>query len=144
MLILAYTCDEKWTQANVNISLYVWQKSSWVHGSDRWTLDADLTHRATFFPQIGLATERRSRHWSVVSCVRCGCVGAGLGFPVGNSRFAPVFTPNLRSAFQNHCFSLWFLDILNSWTNDKFKNALNPVRFINMLIHVLSIDSTKC
>ena len=46
--------------------------------------------------KIGLATERRSRHWSVVSCVRCGCVGAGLGFPVGVLRSAPVFTPNLR------------------------------------------------
>ena len=37
-----------------------------------------------------------SRHWSVVSCVRCGWVVAGLGFPVGVLRFAPVFTPNLK------------------------------------------------
>ena len=45
------------------------------------------------FSKIGLATERISRHWSVVSCVRCGCVGAGLGFPVGGLRFAPFSPP---------------------------------------------------
>ena len=49
----------------------------------QWTLDARVTRGGKLFSKIGLATERISRHWSVVSCVRCGCVGAGLEFPVG-------------------------------------------------------------
>ena len=36
-----------------------------------------------------------------MSCGWCGCVGAGLGFPVGVIRSAPVFTPNLRFLSNN-------------------------------------------
>ena len=47
-------------------------------------------------PQNGLATKRsRAIDLSCRAC-GCGCVGAGLGFPVGVLRFAPVFTPNLQ------------------------------------------------
>ena len=79
----------------LNISLYVWQKAAREHATDYWTLDAGGTESDTFLANRP-SHWTISRQWSVVSCVRCGCVGAGLGFPVGDSRFAPVFTPNLR------------------------------------------------
>ena len=49
-----------------------------------WTLDAS-GQNATLFFKNHPRHQTGSRHWSVVSCVRCGCVGAGLGFPVGAS-----------------------------------------------------------
>ena len=76
LLILAYTCDKK-LHRNMGGTI-----GRWTRGS----------RKGRQISKIGLATERRSRHWSVVSCVRCGCVGAGLGFPVGVSaplRFHP-------------------------------------------------------
>ena len=50
-------------------------------------------------PTFALATEiDRAIDLSCRACDACGAMamGAGLGFPVGDSRFAPVFTPNLR------------------------------------------------
>ena len=55
----------------------------------RWTR---RPARLDFSPKIILATNE-DRAIDLSSCVRCGCVGAGLGFPVGDS----VFFPNLRS-----------------------------------------------
>ena len=67
-------------------------KGHWKWGGACWTLDASSRRMKPFFKNHP-SHQRGSRHWSVVSCVRCGCVGAGLGFPVGDSRFAPVFHP---------------------------------------------------
>ena len=53
-------------------------------GGACWTLDA-LGQHGRHFLKNHPSHKRGSRHWSVVSCVRCGCVGAGLGFPVGAS-----------------------------------------------------------
>ena len=66
----------------------VTQNEVWLN----WTLDAWRRNAGLFFKNHP-RHQTGSRHWSVVSCVRCGCVGAGLGFPVGDSRFAPVFHP---------------------------------------------------
>ena len=44
---------------------------------------------------------------------------------------------------RNHWNSYGFINILNSWTNHKFRNALNSLGVINNLIHKISIDSTK-
>ena len=88
-----------------------------------WTLDASR-HTAKLFFKNHPSHKLGSRHWSVVSCVRCGCVGAGLGFPVGNSRFAPVFTPTLRSLIFLE-FSLDF-ELMNQWQS---QNWLKFLRF---------------
>ena len=51
-------------------------------GGACWTLDT-LGQHGRHFLKNHPSHKRGLRHWSVVSCVRCGCVGAGLGFPVG-------------------------------------------------------------
>ena len=66
-------------------------KGHWKWGAATWTLDACGQNTWRFFKNHP-SHQTGSRHWSVVSCVRCGCVGAGLGFPVGASaslRFTP-------------------------------------------------------
>ena len=87
VLLTLWSMGFPWDLRIVNINLYVWQKAARQHPFVNWTWDATSPGEDDMNPKIGLATKRISRHWSVVSCVRCGCVGAGLGFPVGNLRF---------------------------------------------------------
>ena len=62
-------------------------------------MDAWGTGEHDKISKIFLAT-RRDRARLICRVVRGVGVGAGLGFPVGDLRFAPVFTPNLRSTIR--------------------------------------------
>ena len=66
-----------------------------VSKMNHWTLDASGTGEHDKISKIFLAT-RQDRARLICRVVRGVGVGAGLGFPVGDLRFAAVFTPNLR------------------------------------------------
>ena len=134
-LSLLYKLQMIWPRLKISLSLTFGKETlhkgrrKW--GGSYWTLDA-WRQNGKLFSQNRPKHQRRSRHWSVVSCVRCGCVGAGLGFPVGDSRFAPVFHP--QPPIQNHWNSLSFINILKFDIKWKHKNGWNSNGFINMSV----------
>ena len=78
---------------HVNSVGFDWHFTFWV----LWTLDAGRgTTRGKLFSKIGLAIERFRA--IDLACRACGAGAWALGLDsrLGHSRFAPVFTPNLR------------------------------------------------
>ena len=107
-------------------------KGLWNMVDTNWTLDAWRQNVRLFFKNHP-SHQTGSRHWSVVSCVRCGCVGAGLGFPVGAS--APLLLTPPTSDFDISemlisKIKLFRYDVCNkcsvTW-RELFKNSENPI-----------------